>query len=124
MHKGKNTLVLDLDETLIHSSFTEVEADILLNIEVNNQKFKVFVLKRPGVEEFLEKCYELFEVVVFTASLSSYADPLLDLLDPKKKISFRLFRESCSFNNGFYVKDLTRLGRDLKNVVIVDVRKN
>lgn len=120
--KGKNTLILDLDETLIHSSFTEVDSDILLSIEVNNQHFNVYVLKRPGVDEFLQKCYKAFEVVVFTASLSNYADPLLDILDPNRQISFRLFRESCSFCNGGYVKDLTKLGRDLKNVVIVDVR--
>jgi RNA polymerase II subunit A small phosphatase-like protein len=120
-HKGKNTLILDLDETLIHSSFTEVDSDILLKIEVNNQKFNVYVLKRPGVDEFLQKCYKAFEVVVFTASLSNYADPLLDILDPNRQISFRLFRESCSYSNGAYVKDLTKLGRDLKNVVIVDV---
>ena len=119
--KGRNTLILDLDETLIHSSFTEVESDILLKIKVNTQKFNVYVLKRPGVDEFLQKCYKAFEVVVFTASLSNYADPLLDILDPNRQISFRLFRESCSYSNGSYIKDLTKLGRDLKNVIIVDV---
>lgn len=119
---GKNTLVLDLDETLIHSTFTEIQSDIKLKIQVENQDFQVFVLKRPGVDEFLEKCYESFEVVVFTASLSNYANPLLDLLDPERKISHRLFRESCSEENGFHIKDLARLGRDLRRVVIVDVK--
>ena len=119
---GRNTLVLDLDETLIHSSFTEVHSDFRLRIQVDNQYFQVYVLKRPGVDEFLEKCCEIFEVVIFTASLSNYADPLLDILDPEKRISHRLFRESCSLENGFHVKDLSRLGRNLKNVVILDVR--
>jgi Dullard-like phosphatase family protein len=118
---GKNTLVLDLDETLVHSSFSGPKFDLSIDITVDRQKFKIFVLKRPGLEEFLQKCYDLYEVVIFTASLSVYADPLLDILDPHGKIAFRLFRESCSFANGTYVKDLSRLGRDLKKVVIVDV---
>lgn len=118
---GKNTLVLDLDETLVHSSFSVLDADLTLDINVDRQKFKIYVLKRPGLEEFLQKCCELFEVVIFTASLSVYADPLLDILDPHNQISFRLFRESCSYVNGTYIKDLSKLGRDLKKVVIVDV---
>ena len=119
---GKNTLVLDLDETLVHSSFAGPRSDLTIDITVDRQKFKIFVLKRPGLEDFLQKCCDLYEVVIFTASLSVYADPLLDILDPHGRISFRLFRESCSFANGTYVKDLSRLGRDLKKVVIVDVR--
>ena len=119
---GKNTLVLDLDETLVHSSFSQMEADITLEIIVDRQKFKIFVLERPGLKEFLQKCCDLFEVVIFTASLSVYADPLLNILDPHGRVSFRLFRESCSYVGGTYIKDLSKLGRDLKKVVIVDVR--
>ena len=61
-----------------------------------------------------------FEVIVFTASLAKYADPLLDLLDRSSCVRWRLFRESCYPYEGNYVKDLTCLGRPLKDVVIVD----
>ena len=61
-----------------------------------------------------------FEVVVFTASLAKYADPLLDLLDRGGTVRWRLFRESCYPYEGNYVKDLTCLGRDLRNTIIVD----
>jgi hypothetical protein len=44
------------------------------------------------------------QVVVFTASLSKYADPLLDLLDPHQTIRHRLFREHCCPYEGNYVK--------------------
>ena len=61
-----------------------------------------------------------FEVVVFTASLAKYADPLIDLLDVGRVVRWRLFRESCYPYEGNYVKDLTCLGRDLKRTIIVD----
>lgn len=61
-----------------------------------------------------------FEVVVFTASLAKYADPLLDLLDTAGVVRWRLFRESCMPYEGNYVKDLACLGRPLHNTIIVD----
>lgn len=61
-----------------------------------------------------------FELVVFTASLSKYADPLVDILDPERMCSYKLFREHCTFVNNAFVKDLTRLGRPMTDVIIVD----
>uniref|UniRef100_A0A674IHM8 Mitochondrial import inner membrane translocase subunit TIM50 n=1 Tax=Terrapene triunguis TaxID=2587831 RepID=A0A674IHM8_9SAUR len=63
---------------------------------------------------------ELFECVLFTASLAKYADPVADLLDKWGAFRARLFRESCVFHRGNYVKDLSRLGRDLSRIIIVD----
>ena len=120
-HFHKNTLVLDLDETLVHSSFSLMPCDTTLKLRIEGHDFTISVLKRPGVDEFLKKCTDLFEVVIFTASLPEYANPLIDSLDPESKISFRLFRQSCVQINNSYVKDLSRLGRNLNNVIIVDV---
>ncbi len=58
--------------------------------------------------------------MIYTASLSKYADPLLDLLDVKRVISQRLFRENCVFYDGHYVKDLSLLNRDISQTIIVD----
>jgi len=117
----KKTLVLDLDETLVHSSFKPIpNPDFIIPVEIEDQVHKVYVLKRPGVDQFLRKMGEKFEVVIFTASLAKYADPVLDLLDSDKVVKARLFREACSNYKGNYVKDLNRLGRDLKNTVIID----
>ncbi|KAA0715525.1 Carboxy-terminal domain RNA polymerase II polypeptide A small phosphatase 1 [Triplophysa tibetana] len=81
---------------------------------------QVYVLKRPHVDEFLKRMGEMFECVLFTASLAKYADPVSDLLDKWGAFRSRLFRESCVFHRGNYVKDLSRLGRDLNKVIIVD----
>lgn len=82
--------------------------------------FQVYVLKRPYVDEFLQRMGELFECVLFTASLAKYADPVTDLLDQGGVFRTRLFRESCVFHQGCYVKDLSRLGRDLHKTLILD----
>ena len=63
---------------------------------------------------------KIFEITVFTASLSKYADPLLDLLDPENVIRARLFREACVYHEGNYVKDLSLIGRPTESSIIVD----
>jgi Dullard-like phosphatase family protein len=118
---GRKTLVLDLDETLIHSSFRVVKnADILLSVEIEGELHQVYVRKRPGVDEFLLKVAQWYEIVVYTASMSKYASPLLDQLDIHKVCTWRLYREACTKLRQGYVKDLSRLGRDLKHVIIID----
>ena len=118
----KKTVVLDLDETLVHSQFGafNIPSDVVINIEIENELHEIHVLIRPGVKEFLEKMSKLYEIVIFTASISKYAGPLLDILDKEKFCSFRLFREHCTLINSSFVKDLKKLGRDLKNIIIVD----
>lgn len=76
--------------------------------------------KRPGVDEFLIEMAKHYELVIYTASLNKYADPLLDLLDPKRVIRARLFRESCVYYEGNYVKDMSLIDRDLSQAIIVD----
>ena len=68
----------------------------------------------------MKRVGEQFEVVVFTASIAKYADPVLDLLDKHKVVRHRLFRDSCHNHHGNYVKDLRRLGRELKDIIIID----
>lgn len=118
---GKKTLVLDLDETLVHSSFKPIaQPDYIIPVQIENQIHHVYVLKRPGVDEFLKKMGEIYEIVIFTASVGKYADPVLDTLDKYKVVRHRLFREACIHYKGNYVKDLSQLGRNLKHVIILD----
>ena len=118
----KKTLVLDLDETLVHSQFQpfDVPSDITLKIELEDELHDIHVLVRPGVKEFLENMGKIYEIVIFTASVSKYADPLLDILDKEKNCKYRLFREHCTPINTYFVKEIKKLGRELKDIVIVD----
>jgi len=118
---GRKCLVLDLDETLVHSSFKPIpNPDFIIPVEIEDQVHKVYVLKRPGVDKFLQRLGPMYELVVFTASLSKYADPVLDLLDTTRVVHHRLFREACTNYKGNFVKDMSRLGRDIKKVLIID----
>ncbi|CDW58891.1 NIF domain containing protein [Trichuris trichiura] len=116
---NKKCLIVDLDETLVHSSFKPVKnPDFIIPVEIDGVVHQVYVLKRPYVDEFLRQISDYFECILFTASLAKYADPVADLLDQWGVFRSRLFREACVFHKGNY--DLNRLGRDLKHVIIVD----
>ncbi|XP_025769459.1 CTD small phosphatase-like protein [Puma concolor] len=86
---GKKCVVIDLDETLVHSSFKPISnADFIVPVEIDGTIHQVYVLKRPHVDEFLQRMGQLFECVLFTASLAkvpvqSWFDDMTDteLLD-------------------------------------------
>ncbi|ODN04244.1 Carboxy-terminal domain RNA polymerase II polypeptide A small phosphatase 1 [Orchesella cincta] len=133
--RNRACMVIDLDETLVHSSFKVAiihfhlpvvnyhpisNADFIVPVEIDGVVHQVYVAKRPYVDEFLQKMGELYECVLFTASLAKYADPVADLLDKWGVFRTRLFRDACVFHRGNYVKDLNKLGRSLHRVVIVD----
>lgn len=105
----------------VHSShFVQFHPDFIIPVEIAGSTVDVYVLKRPWLDHFMASVGERFEVVVFTASLAKYADALLDLLDTKNVVRWRLFREACALRKGNYVKDLSILGRDLAATIIVD----
>jgi Dullard-like phosphatase family protein len=103
------TLVLDLDETLVH--FTDDP----------NDANKGVLHFRPGLFEFLDKVSEYYELVVFTAATKEYADPILEAIEQNKIIfEYKLYREHTTIIGDDFVKDISKLGRDLSKVIIVD----
>ena len=118
----RKTLILDLDETLVHSGFNKFnrKSDMVLNINIDGRKHTIYVLKRPYVDHFLKEISKFFDIFIFTASISQYASPLLDKLDKEKIFNGRLFRQHCIYNSGLYLKDLKQIGKDLKDVIIID----
>ena len=104
--KYKYTLVLDMDETLIHYFFTH-----------KNGMFFV----RPYCFDFLYELNNLYEIITFTAGTKEYADNILNLLDINNNIiKYRLYRQHTTILGRSVFKDLSKLGRDLKKVIIID----
>ena len=103
------TLVLDLDETLIH-----------FKANPNNEESGTIRI-RPYLYNFLEKIKKYYELVVFTAAKQEYADPIINALEQKKKyFDYRLYRIHTIIIDNDFVKDISKLGRDLSKIIIVD----
>ena len=120
--KKKKTLILDLDETLVHSSMNPFHkcADITLPLNFNGKRFFVYVLKRPFLEQFLTEMNLIYDIIIFTASLPEYSEPLLDIIDKNKVIKYRLNRSHCRHYQNIYIKDLKVINRNLKDMIIID----
>ena len=108
-NKKKFSLVLDLDETLI--SFK-------LNREQNDEG----VLKlRPNLYKFLDNVMEYYEIILFTEASQSYIDLLINALEENKKyFEYKLYRQHTVIRGNDFIKDLTRIGRPLNSIIIVD----
>jgi Dullard-like phosphatase family protein len=93
--------VLDLDETLVH-------------LKDN----KVFI--RPGAQNFITIMSEHYELVLFTSATPTYADYIMQFIDPSHHIKLRLYRPHTTKADPFSIKNLQDLGRDLSKVIIID----
>jgi len=121
--RGRQTLVLDLDETLVHCHPTALNGpDPPLKLRIETYPpLNAHVYVRPSTRKLLDWAKDAFEVVIFTASAAIYADQVLDWLDPNGNIiSHRLYRQHCTEIAGGHFKDMRRLGRSLDSVVLVD----
>jgi len=108
-NKYKYTLVLDLDETLVHY------------IE---EKDRHYVQVRPFAEYFISEMGKYFELVIFTSAEEEYANIVLEEIDKYKVITHKLYRRHVEYNDGLCLKDLDKIGRDIKRVCIIDNDKN
>ncbi|KAJ8278668.1 hypothetical protein COCON_G00057340 [Conger conger] len=116
------TLVLDLDETLVFSSLNMIEnAEHTFHTYFQDHEYKVFMILRPHVKEFLQSMSKIFEMFVYTSAKKEYAEKILETLDPQKKLfRHRLYQEDCACVLGHYIKDLDVLERDLAKTVVLD----
>lgn len=124
----QKTLILDMDETLIHakpkiSANSDFEPDYEISLEDDDGSELIFMVKmRPGLVECLERLAKFYELAVFTAAERTYATKIINHFDPDKKfIKHILSREHCIHVENFYVKDLRIIGdRKTEDLVIVD----
>jgi CTD nuclear envelope phosphatase 1 len=152
---AQKTLILDLDETLIHSmakggrmsSGHMVEVKLNTYIGVPGQTtagpqhpILYYVHKRPHCDDFLRRvrkpmsptrcranvlsCFQVckwYNLVIFTASVQEYADPVIDWLEQERKFfSGRFYRQHCTYRHGAFIKDLSSVEPDLSKVMILD----
>ncbi|KAK7470707.1 Nuclear envelope morphology protein 1 [Stygiomarasmius scandens] len=138
---SQKTLVLDLDETLIHSTSRPIpsaghsgffglspfgsrktNAGHVVEVVLGGKSTLYHVYKRPFADFFLRTVSGWYTLVIFTASMQEYADPVIDWLDAGRGILVhRFFRDSCTqLPNGSYTKDLTIIEPDLGKVCLVD----
>ena len=108
-NKYKYSLILDLDETLVHY------------IEEEN---RAYVQVRPYADFFLNEMSKYFELIIFTAAAEDYADIVLNELDKNKVINYKLYRKHTEQINGIFIKDLSKIGRDLTKILIIDNNKD
>ncbi|KAK3365667.1 HAD-like domain-containing protein [Lasiosphaeria ovina] len=135
--KHQKTLILDLDETLIHSMSKggRMSTGHMVEVKLSTTYVGVggqasigpqhpilyYVHKRPHCDEFLRRVSKWFNLVVFTASVQEYADPVIDWLESDRKyFSARYYRQHCTFRHGAFIKDLSSVEPDLSKVMILD----
>jgi len=126
----KKLAVFDLDETLIHGvvNITNYKNEKnIISVTLPSKKIaKIGVNIRPNWEEAIKRIKKLYTIVIYTASHSSYADAVLNFLDPENKYFYnRLYRSNCidvKLNGkNFYIKDMNIFEDfDPKNILIVD----
>lgn len=126
----RKTLVLDLDETLIHSHHDGVlkptvkpgtPPDFVLKVNIDRHPVRFFVHKRPHVDYFLEFVSQWYDLVIFTASMEIYGAAVADKLDNNRGIlRRRYYRQHCHLAEGSYTKDLCDIRNDLSSIFIVD----
>ncbi|OMJ93885.1 hypothetical protein SteCoe_3079 [Stentor coeruleus] len=121
-HSYKKTIALDLDETLIYSSPTNLTPDhIITRLLHDNSTITIKVSIRPYVKDFLRILSSLANIIIFTASAKNYADTIIDLIDPNHKhISARYYRDSCVLSQYGFIKDLNILKKPLKDILLID----
>lgn len=91
-----------------------------MEISLNDKLLKIYVIKRPFLQEFLEALSHHYEIGIFTASLREYAEQVIKEIDPNKMVRWTLYRDSCSIHEGLTIKDLERIPRPVERMLIVD----
>ena len=110
--KKKYSIVLDLDETLINIEFKGVDSK------------KCTLHFRPYLFQFLSDIKPFCELITFTSASKEYAQPIINEIELKNKyFDYNFFREHSVIYGNDFVKDISRIGRDMKKIIIIDNMK-
>lgn len=119
-YQPKYTLVLEFTDVLVHPDWTYKTGWRFKKRPGNVYFFRYYKLiaSITGIDHFLESLGSTFEIVVYTAEQGMTVFPIVEALDPKNIISYKLVRDATNFIDGKHIKDLDRLNRDLSKVCL------
>lgn len=117
--KDRPTLILDLDATLFYTS-AEPLCTPLGCFDMGEESTYRYLYLRPHALDFLGWVSTVFEVVIWTAALESYARPRIRVTEIDRYADAVLYRSACDTVDGSLIKNLSRLGRPMTNMIIVD----
>ena len=103
MDESVYTLVLALDKTMTYMN-----------------ESKSVILIRPGARELIKELSKYYELVLFTTSEKEYVDNVMKLIDPEGIIKHKFNKQYAVYVKGTYAKDIRKLGRDVKRILMID----
>ncbi|SBS92753.1 NLI interacting factor-like phosphatase, putative (NIF2) [Plasmodium ovale curtisi] len=115
-------ILLDLDETLIYCTKKkkfkyQKEVDVL----INGKYLSLYVCKRPYIDLFFSILYPFYEIVIFTTSIKTYADTVLNIIDVDHYIDKKFYREDCyEINKKIYIKNLLNIKKEISKIILID----
>jgi len=132
--KKKYTLVLDLDETLIHlrqkKEVVNIKNDISIKINNTSDNFysvydrdknKYLLQFRVGLFSFLTILKSFYEIISFTSASREYADVIINEIEKSRPFfDHKFYREHTVIYKDTFVKDISRIGRDMRKIIIID----
>ena len=76
---------------------------------------------RPGLFSFLNGVQKYYEIISFTNASKEYADAIIKHIETNKKyFDYNFYREHSVLYNNEFIKDISRIGRDMSKIIIVD----
>ncbi|OUM68678.1 hypothetical protein PIROE2DRAFT_19807 [Piromyces sp. E2] len=109
-HNQPFTLFINLDDILVKSSWDPENG--------------WHVVKRPGVDFFIQYLAQFYEIVIYSDTNIETSEPVINNLDPHGVVLNRLYRKDINSMTKKHQKDLHCLNRDIKRVIVLDSSKS
>ncbi|OHS92796.1 hypothetical protein TRFO_40898 [Tritrichomonas foetus] len=119
LNEKKYSIVFDLDNTLIYSTIIPTE-NTSFSVQCGPRNRKVYIQVRPGLQDFIRRISEIFDIYFFTVTHKDYSRQVIERIAPFVNENHCFYREDCIFKDGYEVKDLRLLNKPLSRTIMVD----
>ena len=125
LQKNRNNNIINLSQYYLPPIKPNFKYSLLINLDetlIYNNKGKIIL--RPNLEYFLNMIKTFYELIVFSFESNTLVDNIVELIEQKNKFfDYILYANQFTLSNkGKLVKDLENLGRNLKNVIVIDTK--